>query len=316
MTDPQKATQRIHLKALRLPELSDLGKCANLFLLECESRGLTTATLRFYHWRLGLFVTYLEGQGVRDPASITSAHVRAYFLTFADKSPYYLFGAARVAKTWLGFLVREGILDNTPMRSVRMPKLPKDALAPFTQADVQAILAACENERDKALVLTLLDSGVRANELCRLSIADIDPLTGAVRVVAGKGRKDRTTFVGAQTRKALTKYLRGRESSEPNEPLFVGLTTGLRLQYNGLRAILRRLGDRADVSDCSAHRFRRTFAISSLRAGMPIMQLAAMMGHGSLPILQRYLRLIADDLEDAHRVHGAVDFLLSGKKGR
>ena len=61
------------------------------------------------------------------------------------------------------------------------------------------------------------------------------------------------------------------------------------------------------------HRFRRTFAIESLRAGMPLPQLAALMGHAGLAVLQRYLRLVDDDLRAAHEAHGAVDSLLKGR---
>jgi site-specific recombinase XerD len=103
----------------------------------------------------------------------------------------------------------------------------------------------------------------------------------------------------------------------PTAPLFVSLKDdGLRLKYNGLRALLKRLSDRAGVADVDAHRFRRTFAIESLRAGMPIMQLAAMMGHGSLPVLQRYLKLISDDLEQAHRDYGPVAAMLDKDRKR
>jgi integrase/recombinase XerC/integrase/recombinase XerD len=306
-TDP-----RTHLKVYRVAEQSQLGKHVNLFLLDCEARNLTPATVRFYWQRLGQFVAFLERQRVTTPAGITSALIRSYLASFMERqlSPYYQHQHARCVRTWCSFLVREGVLTDSPMRTVKSPKLPKDLLPPFTPADVRAILDACGEDRDRALVLTLLDSGVRASELLALDVGDVDLLTGALRVRLGKGRKDRVTFIGGRTRKAITRYLWTRADAKPNDPLFVTLTTGTRLKFFGLQSLLRRLGAAAGVDNMGAHRFRRTFAIESLRAGMPLPQLAALMGHEGLAVLQRYLRLVEADLQAAHAAHGAVDRLL------
>ena len=299
----------------RVPETSPLGRAVNAFLLDCEARNLTTGTLRFYHQRLSTFLTFLDGQGVTDPTQMTPALLRTFIASYAKHSPYYQHQHARAIKTFCGFLVREGSLTDSPMRVVRMPKLPKEVLDPFDAGDVHDLLDACECDRDRAVVLTLLDSGVRASELLALDVGDFDTLTGALRVRLGKGRKQRVTFVGSQTRKVIARYLAERGKVGPSEPLFVTLTGGTRIQFFGLQSLLHRLGRAADVKPVGAHRFRRTFAIESLRAGMPLPQLAALMGHEGLAVLQRYLRLVDDDLRAAHEAHGAVDSLLS-KKGR
>ncbi len=300
----------------QLPETSDLARAVNQFLLDCAARNLTPGTVRFYAQRLTTFATFLTQHGVTDLASITPGLLRAFIASFADHSPYYQHQHARAVKTFCGFCVREGWLTDSPMRAVRMPKLPKDVLPPFDKADVTALLDACACDRDRALVLTLLDAGVRASELLALDVGDCDALTGALRVRLGKGRKTRVTFVGARTRKAIARYLAERGQPKPTEPLFVTLTRDRgRLTFFGLQSLLGRLGRAADVKPMGAHRFRRTFAIESLRAGMPLPQLAALMGHEGLTILQRYLRLVDDDLRAAHEQHGAVDRLLSDKKG-
>jgi len=65
------------------------------------------------------------------------------------------------------------------------------------------------------------------------------------------------------------------------------------------------IGARADTSQTGA------FLLAVLAQQSDLMQLAAMMGHGALPVLQRYLKLLSDDLAAAHRAHGPVDGLLS-----
>lgn len=287
-----------------------------LFYFDNEARDLSPRTQSYYHEKLDPFALWLAEQKITRPEQITAAHIRLYIVALQARqlSPYTVHAYARCIKTWLFFLVREGVLDDTPMRRVKMPKMPQELLPPFATEEVRALLRGCECDRDTAVILTLLDSGVRASELCNLNVGDLNMTTGAVRVIAGKGRKDRITFVGPRTRKALLRYLATRSVTRDDSPLFVGVRSGLRLRYFGLRALLQRISERAGVTNCDAHRFRRTFAIESLRAGMDVMRLAALMGHGSLPVLQRYLRLISDDLQAAHREHGPVDAMLKGKR--
>lgn len=301
-----------HLNEIALPERNALTRAANRFLLDCQARNLTPGTRRFYAQRLAGFFAFLEPRGVRTPQEITPELVRTFLAGYVERgaSPYYTHQFARTIKTWLRFLLREHLLLEFPLDAIRTPKLPKDLLPPFTPEEVQRLVNVCNSDRDTALVLTMLDSGVRASELLALNVGDLNMQTGALRVVRGKGGKTRVTFVGARTRRALARYLATRPAAVADDPLFTTLTTNTRIAFFGLQSLLRRLGAAAGVTPTGAHRFRRTFALQSLRAGMPIPQLAALMGHEGLAVLQRYLRLLEDDLQAAHDAHGAVDSML------
>jgi integrase/recombinase XerD len=127
-------------------------------------------------------------------------------------------------------------------------------------------------KRDRAIVLTLLDTGLRATELCSLKIEDIDPKTGRVQVKHGlaggaKGKKGRVAFLGKTARRAVWRYLAEREDGEdPGAPLFLGKFERP-MNKDVLRRLIKRLGERAGVSNCHPHRFRHTFAITYLRSG-------------------------------------------------
>ena len=133
---------------------------------------------------------WLASEGITKASQLQPEHIRKFIIRRQKEglSPYTVHGFARVIKT-LSFMVREGIVSKSPMAVVQMPKLPNDPLPPFTAKDVQALLHTCANDRDKALVLTLLDSGVRASECCELNVSDLDMKTGALTVRLGKGRK-------------------------------------------------------------------------------------------------------------------------------
>jgi site-specific recombinase XerD len=245
--------------------------------------------------------------------------VRSYFaeLGKSDLTAWSVHDYARVVRTWLRFLFADGIMATDVMAKVTMPRLAKLVLPAFTPAEVQDLLDACEGafvpERETALVLFLLDTGVRAAELCALRVADVDTRTGAVTVKAGKGNKDRTAYIGHKARRALLRYFYTRPTAGKDEPLFPAHRTGDPLTPHGLLQVCRRLGKRAEVEGCHPHKFRRTAAIWSLRAGMDLIRLAAMMGHEDLKTLRGYLKLVESDLQTAHKEHGAVDSMLSDK---
>jgi integrase/recombinase XerD len=192
----------------------------------------------------------------------------------------------------------------------RGPEFDKEILPAFTADDVKALLGACGSLRDRALVLVLLDTGLRAVELCSLKISDVTITTGAWTVRQGKGRKDRPVSLGANGRLAFRKYLMTRKDCGKSDPFFPSLRTGEPLMPTGLLIWRRKLGRTASVSDCHPHTFRRTSALWSLRAGMSIYALEQIMGHSDLSLLRQYLALVEQGLADAHQKHGAVDNLL------
>jgi integrase/recombinase XerD len=245
---------------------------------------------------------------------------RAYLLSLQVRRPKDTtqHAHARGIKAWLNRLVDEGDLDASPMGRVRMPRLEKRVLPPFNPEDIQALLAQCNRKtakgiRDRALVLILLDTGLRASEILSLTVGDINMRSG-LTVVMGKGRKQRTVRVGNRARKAAMRMIATRSRSGPGDPLWIAYNLDReekgQLTFYGLRTILRRLGQQAGVLPCGPHKFRRTFALWCLRDGMDLHSLRMLMGHSSLAMLQRYLALATEDVERAHAAHSPADKLL------
>lgn len=283
---------------------------ADSFYLDREAARCTPATLKWYRKYVGALVEWLHRKNVNRVADVTPDLLRLYLVELQDRglAATTVHHHASAARTLFLFLEHEGRLTgDNPMRRVRMPRLPKELLPSLTPEDVQKLLAGCDCERDRALILFLLDTGVRAAECVALNVADVDLTTGAVMVRAGKGRKDRFVYLGAKARKGLIRYLGERGTPPPAAALWGALVSGERLTTWGLRQILDRLSLRTGVKPVNPHTFRRTFALWSLRAGMDLVRLAAIMGHSDLKVLQRYLRVVEQDLRAAHDAHGAVD---------
>ncbi len=289
-----------------------LWDALDLFLLDCEARRLTTSTCQFYSVKLSLFLRWCDEHEIKTLQALTAHDLRRYFVSLLRRelSSQYQNNLARAIRAFLNYCVRDELLAVSPFAKVQMPRLEKRILPAFAVTEIQTILRSCAYERDKALCLFLLDSGVRASELIALNIGDVDMKTGVVTVKMGKGQKACTTYIGAHTRKQMRRYLAERGAVKPEAPAFASMANGNRMTLDGLVQVMGRLQQRSGISTCSCHTFRRTFALSCLRNGMNIYVLARLMGHADITILRQYLDLIDDDLQEAHARFGAVDNLL------
>ncbi len=222
-------------------------------------------------------------------------------------------------KTFFGWLVAEGVIEASPMDAIASPIARVDQIQPFTDPQVAALLQAAKRShhgrRDEAILLLLLDTGMRASELCGLALADVD-MQAKRCTVLGKGNKHRSVFFGRTTAKSLWQYLR-LEMREPKEPLFFadrGNGAGEPLTRSGLLQLVHRLGKAAKIeaTRCSPHTFRHTFAVTFLRNGGNVFTLMQLLGHTSLTMTNRYVALAQADMENQHRLCSPVDNLKKG----
>ncbi|MEZ4868118.1 MAG: tyrosine-type recombinase/integrase [Caldilineaceae bacterium] len=288
---------------------TSLADVLELYLLDCAARNLTQSTQTFYKSKLDVFITWCTDHGVTDLEALTPHDIRRYLVDARGRglSSQYQNNLARAIRAFLNYAVRDGLLEKSPMSNVKMPKIKNKILSAYTDEELGAILDSCETQRDTALLLLLLDSGVRASELISLNVGHVDLYSGTVTVEDGKGQKGRVTHIGAKTRKAVLRYLLERGKPADNEPLFVGQKRGGRLTLSGIVQLMRRLAAKSEVEEVTAHKFRRTMAITSLRNGMNVHVLARILGHADIGILRQYLDIVESDTADAHRKAGPVD---------
>ena len=294
------------------PLLPKLGFVLDSFLLDGQTRNLRKKTLDNYRWQLTRFLRFAQDSGCTDLCDITAHTIRSYLVylsTDLNWAPASVHSAARPAKTFLRFCVQDELLTESPMVRVKMPANEQPAKIPLSQEDVKRLLARTTNQRDKAMVLCLLDSGCRVSEFTEWNIGDVDLSTGAVHLRRTKNREPRTVFLGAISRRELAKHYRGLRSTGATDPVWVDPRNERRMKPNGVNQALRRIGRSADVWPCNPHRFRHTFAVSYLRNGGDIFTLQRLLGHKSLEMVRRYLALTVADLQDAHGKWGVVDNL-------
>jgi site-specific recombinase XerD len=159
--------------------------------------------------------------------------------------------------------------------------------------------------RNRAILLFMVDTGLRASEFTALNIADYEPRSGSVTIAHGKGDLTRTVYAGSTTRISMQKYLRTRDYTG-DDPLFTTVE-GTRFSFWGLRQVVRRNAERVGIPCPGLHDFRRCCAVTQLRNGMSLAHVSSWLGHQSITVTRRYLALTDDDLRIAQVKSSPVD---------
>ncbi len=155
---------------------------------------------------------------------------------------------------------------------VPMVRREQKVIQPFAEEDITAILGACNptsyvGSRMKAMVFFLLDTGVRSSELVSIHLDDVLLDQHRVRVLQGKGRKQRWTAISDVALEALRGYLDGFRGWSDG-PLFQTVD-GRPLRNHHMNVMFTRHGRKAGISQVNPHRFRHTFATWAIRVNAP-----------------------------------------------
>ncbi len=296
----------------RIISVFSLLEWADSFLIDRKAGGLSPNTIIFYRKKLQKFIEFCRLNQIHEVQELDAKHIRQYLLWLDEKHHNQggIHAHYRVLRTFLYWYEQENELINwsNPIRRVKV-KLPREE--PLEPADIEAVKAMiniCGDDftgvRDKLIFLMLLDTGMRASEILALDIINVNPISGILQILHGKGNKFRTAYLGKKTKMALRSYLNKRGNH--TGALFIGIH-GERLAYDGLRMLLKRRSEKGGVLFQSPHSFRRLFALEMLRNGIDVFSLQLLMGHEDLQMLRRYLKLVNSDMRDAHLKASPVD---------
>lgn len=205
-------------------------------------------------------------------------------------------GIRQVFSAYFGWLNKECLITNNPTTNLNPIKSVKKVRKPYTAIDIEKLKECCKQNRDKAIIAILLSTGCRVSEICSLNISDVDFANKEI-LVLGKGNKERTVFIDDVTAMLLRRYL--EERKDDSEALFVGKGTR-RLKQGGIRKLLHVVAKKAGVDGTHPHRFRRTLATSLIDHGMPIQEVAAILGHEKLDTTMKYVYINKTNVRNSY----------------
>ena len=201
-------------------------------------------------------------------------------------------------KRFSAWLEAEGEISADQLSGLKPTKLDEKVPRALTQEQIAALIGTCGGRafhdlRDKAMVMLMADSMVRASELLAMTTADIDLKRSEARVRRGKGGRERYVAFGPKTAAATDRYLRARRRHPLAETpdMWLGARGREPLRYGGLYATLSRRAQRATPPfEMSPHCLRRSGAIAWREKGGSVPGLMTVAGWRSLKEVQRYVR--------------------------
>jgi site-specific recombinase XerD len=275
-----------------------LESLGDLYIMRCEVEGKSPNTLKAYSWALKRFCEIAREEGFpEDVRQITSDHIYSYLGRFSHLSLETRHRYHREISCFFNWLQRMSYVEQSPFANIKKVRLPLKIVQPFSPDDVLQLLACCDpnnpsGARDRAILLVLLDTGVRVGELVRLELSDLDLEGQRLRVMHGKGNKQRLTAFGEDCARALRCYLEAR-SMQPGR-LFVAAGRHRNpvpeswLQPNAVKQMLRRLGKQTGIPKVHAHRFRHTFATWAIEQDARELDVQYLLGHSTPDMVRRY----------------------------
>ncbi len=168
--------------------------------------------------------------------------------------------------------------------------------------------------RDRTMLEVLYSTGLRGGELCRLTLYDVDLPARTLRVLQGKGRKDRVVPIGKVAAGYLGEYIKSvrpillAPSSQPTTdkrtpatPLVFVSARGLKLWTADLGRIVKMYREQAHLPDnITTHSLRHTCATEMLKGGASIRHVQELLGHADIATTQIYTHVVQSDLKKAH----------------
>jgi len=170
-----------------------------------------------------------------------------------------------------------------PRKSIKLPQV-------MSQEEIKALIDTIENLKHRTIVMLLYSTGMRLSEVANLKIADIDSKQMRIKVVQGKGSKDRYTLLSEQVLLELRAYYL---IYRPKEYLFNGAREGRPLHGRSIQHLvqlaLARLG--LQHKSFSVHTIRHSFATHLVDQGADLHTVKELLGHSSLKTTAHYLHL-------------------------
>lgn len=265
------------------------------FISAMRVSGKSEKTIARYAYIIGKFMKFVKVS----TRSVNPYHVRNWLAKEKERGiqDSTLEGNRQVLSSYFGWLHREGLIEKNPISNVGTIKCQKKQKQIYSDIDLELLNSHCKTLRDKVILHFLASTGCRISEMTSLNRDAVD-LNKLECTVHGKGNKDRTVYLDAVTGMLLKQYLNGRK--DKCEAMFVGCRFE-RLEPGGVRCMMKELGKASGVEHVHPHKFRRTLATELTRHGMPIQEVANILGHEKLDTTMRYVVLNNESVKASYR---------------
>lgn len=269
---------------------SDIGASVDAFIHHItRSSEYSPSTVKAYRIDLTQFVAFLAdtAPGIA-VAEITPRVVQSYAEHIADLKPATVGRKLSALKTLFDWLWLRGEVASNPVQALKRPRNRAEETRWVTAEDGVALLAACRDDRERAILATYLRAALRYSELVSLKLSDVDLVRNELSVV-GKGGTRRAVPVLSDLRPHLTRWLAVRP--ETDHDLLFTTRTGHPLYPKACWRLFRTLLKRAgiDHKGYTVHSLRHGAATQMYEAGVDLGTIARFLRHSDMSTVGRYV---------------------------
>ncbi len=198
------------------------------------------------------------------------------------------------AKSLFQFLKKRGVIDVSPLETIRPPKASNYLPNTLSPEDVMQLLSFRPNTngeiRDICIIELIYACGLRVSEAANIDIKDFEEGLQFLRVL-GKGSKVRLVPVGSFAIKAIELWLEKRANIETNEnALFINLR-GKRISSRSIQSSIKKISIAQGLPPVHPHMLRHSFATHLLESSGDLRSIQELLGHASLSTTQIYTKL-------------------------
>lgn len=308
-----------------VPGLS-IARAIQVYLNDCASRGESARTIELKTCSLGAFERWCQSHCLNDCTDIGEAQLewyRSYTSQYVAPHRQKVLDIATqrnrlcAVKVFFRRLHYLHCISSNPAAFYELPSVPhRIPRAVLTVEEVECILAHTllygdKGLRDRAILETFYATGIRRMELGRLTVPDVDLGSGVLRIIAGKGQKDRRVPMARRTGVWIKRYLDevrpGIAGSDSVSVLFLSMK-GRSLTPAQLSRLGGKYIHRAGVNKPGAcHLWRHSAATLMLENGAGLRQIQEMLGHASISTTQIYTHVTIKQLKEVYqRCHPAA----------
>lgn len=273
-------------------------------------RGFTAKTVGAYRHDLGKFSEFADRElgGAWQAGDVDQHLVKGFMQFLADKGNSAVARGRKLAvlKSFFKYLTAESKVKTNPTTQVRMPKIQQKEPSYLTEQEYKRLLKTVKNnatryfkQRDTAIITMLLGTGLRLNELVEMNIGDVNFDDNTIKATR-KGNQERILPVNEEVLVAIQRYLKTRENTSSQEPLFMS-KRNRRIDTASVWHLVKKYLRQAQIEKdkLSPHTLRHTFATTLLKQGENLLTIKQLLSHKNLRTTERYLHINGEDLKAA-----------------
>lgn len=253
---------------------------------EMRLRGFSQKTIKSYLLYIEACLRFVR----KSPRDVNGADVRQYIdhLASAGRSASTLNSAYSALQFYFG-----NVLHRKFFMSIPRAKKPHTLPIVLSKEEVRRMIDCMENPKHKCMIQMLYGTGMRVGELVRLRMRDIDFERKCIRVVQGKGAKDRMTLFPNNIRDLLKQQ---RSVKQPTDFLFTSYDGGRLTEATAQKAVRHAAQIAGVQKEVTPHTLRHSFATHLLEAGTDIRYIQELLGHAKLATTQIYTKVSSQSL--------------------